>query len=174
MDRANQVRGRLTGFHHKEIRAFFGTATAGRKCIAAIAHVQLIALAITELRRGVADAYHAAILPEHVGVSIARDMLFTGRRLTAYEAERHGLVARVVPHEQLIPTTEEVVRELLHAAPRARVALKRLINARYGLIDRITFDESVNGDEVIEGFQAFVEKRPPSWVPADARPEGRA
>jgi enoyl-CoA hydratase len=127
-----------------------------------------------ELRRGVADAYHAAILPEHVGVAIARDMLFTGRRLTAHEAERHGLVARVVPHEQLIPTTEEVVRELLHAAPRARVALKRLINARYGLIDRITFEESVHGDEVIEGFQAFVEKRPPSWVPADARTEGRA
>ena len=31
-----------------------------------------------ELRRGVADAYHAAILPEHVGIAIARDMLFTG------------------------------------------------------------------------------------------------
>jgi enoyl-CoA hydratase/carnithine racemase len=50
-----------------------------------------------ELRRGVADAYHAAILPEHVGIALARDMLFTGRRLTAHEAERHGLVARVVP-----------------------------------------------------------------------------
>ena len=127
-----------------------------------------------ELRRGVADAYHAAILPEHVGIAVARDMLFTGRRLTAHEAERHGLVARVVPHEQLIPTTEEVVRELLYAAPRARVALKRLINARYGVVDRITFDESVHGDEVVEGFEALVQKRPPSWVPADARPDGRS
>ena len=62
----------------------------------------------------------------------------------------------------------------MHAAPRARVALKRLINARYGVIDKITFDESVHGDEVVEGFQAFVEKRPPAWVPGDAAPEGRA
>ena len=42
-------------------------------------------LGAPELRRGVADAYHAAILPEHVGVAIARDMLFTGRRLDAQE-----------------------------------------------------------------------------------------
>jgi enoyl-CoA hydratase len=127
-----------------------------------------------ELRRGVADAYHAAILPEHVGIAIARDMLFTGRRLTAPEAERHGLVARVVPHDQLEPTTEEVVRDLLYAAPRARVALKRLMNARYGAIDKITFEESIHGDEVVEGFMSFMEKRPPSWVPAELRPEGRA
>lgn len=122
-----------------------------------------------ELLRGVADAYHAAILPEHVGIAVARDMLFTARRLDASEAERHGLVARVVPHEQLAATTDEVVRDILRSAPRARVALKRLMNARYGTIDKITFDESVNGDEVIEGFQAFVEKRDPAWVPDEHR-----
>ena len=66
-----------------------------------------------ELRRGVADAYHAAILPEHVGIALARDMLFTGRRLTAHEAERHGLVARVVAHEQLVSTTNGSSRGVL-------------------------------------------------------------
>jgi enoyl-CoA hydratase len=127
-----------------------------------------------ELRRGVADAYHAAILPEHVGISIARDMLFTGRRLTAREAERHGLVARVVPHDQLVTTAEAVVRDLLLAAPRARTALKRLMNARYGPVDKITFDESLSGEEVAEGFAAFVEKRTPAWVPQEAGATGRA
>jgi len=118
-----------------------------------------------ELERGVADAFHAAILPEHVGIAVARDMLFTSRRLSAQEAVQFGLVARVVPHDELEAATTEVVRDVLRAAPKARIALKRLVNARYGAVDRITFDESLAGDEVIEGFQSFMEKRPPSWVP---------
>jgi enoyl-CoA hydratase/carnithine racemase len=122
-----------------------------------------------ELLRGVADTYHAAILPEHVGIAVARDMLFTARRLDASEAERYGLVARVVPHEQLVAATDEVVRDILRAAPRARVALKRVMNARYGAIDKITFDESVGGEEVVEGFRAFVEKRDPDWIPDEFR-----
>jgi enoyl-CoA hydratase len=126
-----------------------------------------------ELRRGVADAYHAAILPEQVGIAVARDMLFTGRRLSAAEALAHGLVARVVKHDELRAETDGVLRDLLLSAPRARTALKRLINARYGVIDKITFDESLAGDEVIEGFTAFVEKRAPSWVPEEFRSAGR-
>jgi len=118
-----------------------------------------------ELERGVADAFHAAILPEHVGIAVARDMLFTSRRLSAQEAVQFGLVARVVPHDELEAATTEVVGAVLRAAPKARIALKRLVNARYGAVDRITFDESLAGDEVIEGFQSFMEKRPPSWVP---------
>ena len=120
-----------------------------------------------ELERGVADAFHAAILPEHVGIAVARDMLFTSRRLDANEALQFGLVARVVPHEQLEAETDAVVRAVLRAAPKARIALKRLVNARYGAVDRITFDESLAADEVMEGFQSFVEKRSPSWIPDD-------
>ncbi len=129
--------------------------------------------AAPELRRGIADAYHAAVLPEQVGVAIARDMLFTGRRLNAAEALTHGLVARVVAHDDLRAETEKVVHDLLLSAPRARTALKRLVNARYGVVDRITFDESLAGEEVVEGFTAFVEKRAPSWVPEDQRGAGR-
>jgi enoyl-CoA hydratase/carnithine racemase len=127
-----------------------------------------------ELRRGVADAYHAAILPEQVGIAIARDMLFTGRRLSAAEALAHGLVARVVPHHELRAETDRVLSDLLLSAPRARTALKRLVNARYGVVDKITFAESLAGDEVVEGFAAFVEKRTPSWAPDELRASGRA
>lgn len=128
--------------------------------------------AAPELRRGVADAYHAAILPEHAGIAIARDMLFCGRRLSAAEALQHGLVARVVPHDELLATTEDVLQGLLQSAPRARAALKRIINARYGPIDKLTFDESLAADEIREGFAAFVEKRSPSWVPEEFRRAG--
>jgi enoyl-CoA hydratase/carnithine racemase len=91
-------------------------------------------------------------------------MLFTSRRLDAQEAVQFGLVARVVPHEQLEQATTDVVRDVLRAAPKARTALKRLVNARYGAIDKITFDESLAGDEVVEGFRSFMEKRPPGWI----------
>jgi len=67
----------------------------------------------------------------------------------------------------LTEATEEVIHDILRAAPRARVALKRLVDARYGAVDKITFDESVNADEVVEGFRAFVEKRTPDWAPAE-------
>lgn len=123
--------------------------------------------AAPELRRGVADAYHAAVLPEHVGIAIARDMLFTGRRLNASEALTYGVVARVVPHADLVETTTSVLHDILLSAPRARGSLKRLMNARYGAVDKLTFDESLAGEEVVEGFTAFVEKRAPSWVPPE-------
>jgi enoyl-CoA hydratase len=129
--------------------------------------------AAPELRRGVADAYHAAVLPEHVGIAIARDMLFTGRRLDAAEALTHGLVARVVPQDDLLDTTTSVLHDLLLSAPRARASLKRLMNARYGSVDKLTFDESLAGEEMVEGFTAFIEKRAPSWVPPELE-TGRA
>lgn len=155
-----------------------GLCMGGGLLIAMLADVAVASdravFAAPELRRGVADAYHAAILPEQVGIAVARDMLCTGRRLSAAEALTHGLVARVVPHEQLRDETERVLSDLLLSAPRARTALKRLVNARYGVVDKITFDESLAGDEVREGFAAFVEKRAPSWVPGELRASGRA
>jgi enoyl-CoA hydratase/carnithine racemase len=154
-----------------------GLCMGGGLLIAMLADVTIASdravFAAPELRRGVADAYHAAILPEQVGIAVARDMLFTGRRLSSQEALMHGLVARVVPHDELRAVTEQVVADLLKSAPRARTQLKRLINNRYGVVDKLTFDESIRGDEVREGFSAFVEKRTPSWVPAVARSEGR-
>jgi enoyl-CoA hydratase/carnithine racemase len=145
-----------------------GLCMGGGLLIAMLADVAVASdravFAAPELRRGVADAYHAAILPEQVGIAVARDMLFTGRRLDAAEAVQHGLVARVVPHDRLRAEVDDVLDGLAQSAPRARSALKRLLNARYGVVDRITFEESLASDEVVEGFTAFVEKRPPSWT----------
>ncbi len=126
-----------------------------------------------ETLRGVVDANLSALLPAHVGVAQARDLLMTGRRVDAGEAHRLGLISRVVPHEDLHAATAEAVGDLLRAAPEARMHVKRLINARYGLVDDMTFEASLTSDEVIEGFGAFTEKRTPSWVPAEFRSGGR-
>ena len=126
-----------------------------------------------ETLRGVVDANLAALLPAHVGVALARDLLMSGRRVTADEAGRMGLVARVVPHDDLRQGALDAVGELLRAAPDARSRVKSLINARYGVVDEIGFAASLASDEIVEGFSAFTEKRTPSWVPEEFRSGGR-
>ena len=53
-----------------------------------------------ELLRGIADTGYAAYLPAHIGLANARDLLLTARSVDAAEAQRMGLVARVVPPRQ--------------------------------------------------------------------------
>ena len=54
---------------------------------------------VPELLRGIPDATYAAALPAHVGVAVARDLLLSARRFDAAEAQRLGVISRVVPHE---------------------------------------------------------------------------
>jgi enoyl-CoA hydratase/carnithine racemase len=121
---------------------------------------------VPELLRGIPDATYAAVLPAHVGIAIARDLLLSGRRFDAAEAQRIGLIARVVPHEQLREAALQAVREILQTPPMARMHVKRMLNERYGLIDYQTmFWALADSPEPREGMAAFMEKRPPSWVP---------
>ncbi len=126
-----------------------------------------------EVIRGVADSYFAAYLPAHVGVALARDLLLTGRRIDAAEARAMGMISRVVPHESLEAATLEAVGELVRGAHEARSQMKRIINERYGDVDRMTIDASVASAEVVEGFTAFVEHRTPAWVPEGFERDGR-
>ncbi len=127
-----------------------------------------------ELFRGIADMNYANVLPKQIGFARARDMLFTGRRVTAAEALDWGMISRVVPHASLVDQSLQVLRECCYGAPRARFDVKRAINAQYGTYDRMTMDLSLrDAEESAEGFRAFAERRAPNWIPADIRPEGR-
>jgi len=75
-----------------------------------------------------------------------------------------GLVSRVVPHAELEARLAETIGWIRQTAPRARALLKRDLNRQLPPIDMPMFAESLAGDEVREGFAAFVAKRPPSWV----------
>jgi enoyl-CoA hydratase len=121
---------------------------------------------VPELLRGIPDATYAAVLPAHVGIAVARDLLLSARRFDAAEALRIGLISRVVPHDQLRDAALEAVREILQTPPMARTHVKRMLNERYGLIDYQTmFWALEESDEPREGMAAFMEKRPPRWVP---------
>jgi enoyl-CoA hydratase/carnithine racemase len=126
-----------------------------------------------ELYRGIADTGYATYLPAQIGPARARDLLFTGRTLDAAEALDWGLVSRVVPHEDLHAEARAALEACCRTAPQARLAVKRVVNERYGHVDRMSMEESLSGSECVEGWLAFKERRSPSWVPGELRSDGR-
>ena len=121
---------------------------------------------VPELLRGLIDATYAAVLPAHVGIAVARDLLLTGRRFDADEAVRLGVITRIAPHEQLREAAVQAVGEILQTGPIARAHVKRMLNDRYGLVDYQTmFNSLADSPEPREGMSAFMEKRAPNWVP---------
>ena len=126
-----------------------------------------------ELFRGIADTNYAQVLPRQVGPARARDMLMTGRTVTAAEALDWGLVARVVAPDQLLKEARSVLEQCCRTAPEARFAVKRTLHEYYGHYDRMAMDQSIAGGEMAEGYQAFKEHRSPSWVPEPLRKDDR-
>jgi enoyl-CoA hydratase len=154
-----------------------GLAQGGGLMMAMLADVTVASDRATfrapELFRGIADTNYGQILPRQVGPARARDMLLTGRVVTAAEAEAWGLVARVVPHDDLLAEAREVLAWCCRTAPKARADVKRVMDQFYGAYDRMSMDASLSSDEPVEGFTAFKERRNPSWVPAALRFDGR-
>lgn len=152
------------------ISAVNGICQGGGLLIAMLSDVAVASERATfrapELLRGIADTGYAAYLPAHIGVANARDLLLTGRSVGAEEALRMGLVSRVVPHERLREEAVAAAESILRTGPEARLHVKRIVNERYGRVDRMTMDWSLfRGPEAREGMRAFAEKRAPSWVP---------
>jgi enoyl-CoA hydratase len=115
----------------------------------------------------IADMYYANVLPQQIGPARARDLLLTGRRLSAQEAEAWGIVSRIVPHDRLLDEAVAVLESCRQAAPQCCTAVKRGINSVYGRYDRMTMDLSLAGDESQEGYRSFKERRAPAWVRSD-------
>ncbi|MBI2858087.1 MAG: enoyl-CoA hydratase/isomerase family protein [Chloroflexi bacterium] len=121
-------------------------------------------------RRGLMGPIRGMIMLIHlVGMSRALEMMLSGEMVDAPEAQKIGLVGRVVPRERLIDEAKLVARKLKAGAPLAQRAIKQcLYKALYepgGLED---FGERVGAalhesEDHIEGSRAFAEKRAPVW-----------
>jgi enoyl-CoA hydratase/carnithine racemase len=159
------------------VAAVNGICQAGGLLIAMMADIAVASdratFRVPELLRGIPDATYAAALPAHVGMAVAKDLLLTGRSFDAAEALRIGLLARVVPHGDLRDAAVQAAHQLLRSAPTARSQVKRMINERYGHVDYQTMFWAIeHSPELREGMRAFMEKRPPAWIPADVAVPG--
>ena len=155
------------------IAAVNGICQAGGLLISMLADIAVVSeratFRVPELLRGIIDATYAAILPIHVGMAQARDLLLSARKIDAAEALRIGLISRMVPHGDLHAEARKAAIEILQTAPECRAHVKRMLNQQYARIDYETMFVSLMSDtsEAREGMTAFMEKRQPSWIPVD-------
>ncbi len=105
-----------------------------------------------------------------VGFAKAREMIYTGVRVDAYQALEIGLVNQVVPREELDPTAEALAGELSNKSRNALMAAKRAIrmSAEMGYEEALRYEvgewTSLFGThDQIEGMRAFLEKRKPKF-----------
>lgn len=118
---------------------------------------------IPELTYGIPDMWMAAVLPAHVGVGRARELLLTNRRFDAEEARAMGIIERVVDPDRVPEAADSAVSEILGTAPLARNLVRQALVSRYGVVEQITMDWGPSSPEATEGSAAFVDKREPSW-----------
>ena len=125
-----------------------------------------------EIKLGVAPGMGGSQrLTRAIGKAKAMEMCLTGRMMNAEEAERAGLVARIVPLAALLDEALRSAAEIAAMAPLAAIANKEMVNAAYEttldqglLIERRIFQVLTSTQDKAEGMAAFVEKRPAVWT----------
>jgi enoyl-CoA hydratase/carnithine racemase len=123
-----------------------------------------------EVRVGLWPYVISALLTDHLGPKRALELMMTGRRMSAAEAERWGLVNRVVADDELDGAVDELVAELIAGAPLALTLGRRSFHeARQMHPDAAMaylhgmLDLTVGTEDVVEGVTAFFERREPTW-----------
>ena len=109
-------------------------------------------------------------LTRAIGKAKAMDMCLTGRMMDAGEAERSGLVARVVPASIIRPVRLKTAETIASMAPLAAIATKEQINAAFEMslaqginYERRLFHGLFGTEDQKEGMSAFVAKRKAEW-----------
>ncbi len=124
-----------------------------------------------EIKLGVAPGMGGSQrLTRAVGKAKAMEMCLTGRMMGAEEAERANLVARIVPHDDLLDEAMKSAALIAGMPPMAAVANKEMVNAAFetGLDQGIIFERRLfqiltASEDKAEGMAAFIEKREGNW-----------
>jgi enoyl-CoA hydratase/carnithine racemase len=124
---------------------------------------------IPDLTRGVFEAFIAARIPQRVGTLRANHLIYGNDWIDAAEAERLGLVGKVVPHDSLESETEALLERVRKTGPAARAAMKREMWRALPPVDVSSYWASMGTPEQIEAFSAFLQKRSPNWATGHER-----
>lgn len=156
------------------IAAVHGPAIAGGAGLAIVCDFTLATreakFGFTEVRIGFVPALVSAFLALQIGGKHTRDLLLTGRILSAEDAHRIGLVNEIVPHEQLALAVQLLAETLLANSPQSLAATKRLMASQNepwldAAIEAAleTNAQSRETADFREGVAAFLEKRKAVW-----------
>jgi enoyl-CoA hydratase/carnithine racemase len=125
-------------------------------------------------RRGLAAEYNMAwVLPRLVGVENAMDLLLSARTFDADEAQRLGVVSRVVGDDEVLDAARDYARDLaVNCSPTAMATIRYQVNTDLdaGFEDAMrrsarVMDEFASRPDLREGVASFVERRPPNFEP---------
>lgn len=124
-------------------------------------------------RRGILPEIGCAwILPRIVGLSRAAELMYTGRILNAKEALEYGLVSRVVPDDELMPTAKALAEEIAVNCAPVSIALTKQMLYQFLTETDIEKVERINSayflwtgtqPDAREGVVSFLQKRDPKW-----------
>ncbi|MGH9533295.1 MAG: enoyl-CoA hydratase/isomerase family protein [Terriglobales bacterium] len=166
---------RLYEFPLPTIAAVNGAAVAGGCGLASVCDFTLAVPAArfgyTEVRIGFLPALVATYLLRQIGEKRVRDLLLTGRLISAAEAEAWGLVTQVVPEQELLTHVRQLAAELARNSPASLRATKQLLQDLpiYARTEALSMAAKANAAmrttaDFREGLAAFLEKRPPHWT----------
>lgn len=123
-----------------------------------------------EINLGLWPFMASAVIRRNVPRKVALELMMTGRRMSAAEAARWGMVNRVVPRAELDESVNDLVAELAAKSP----LVLRLGKESFFHADEMGFEASLaylnavltvdlESEDVAEGVSAFLAKRPPEW-----------
>jgi crotonobetainyl-CoA hydratase len=168
----------LRGLNKPVIAAINGMAVGGGFELALATDLIYVTehttFSLPEIRAGTLADAATLKLPKRIPYHIAMEMLYTGRWMDAIEAERWGLVNKILPSDQLMDHVWSVARQLEAGPPLVFHCIKEVARETEGMafndaLNRITkkqiasVDILYNSEDGLEGFKAFVEKRDPVW-----------
>ncbi len=124
-----------------------------------------------EITVGAIPPVAVVLLPKLVGPTKALELILTGDVITAAEAQRIGLVNKVVPPEKLDESLRELIDKLRNKSSivlkLTRMSLGRILDADFKKeLEETTglyLDLLMRTEDAVEGLKAFIEKRKPQW-----------